>query len=254
MAAMSDAIAWRHSAHERVCDRIEPWAHGTAVRATPFPTYYDFNALRLEGPDPGLDAEQLAAEAERLQGDLEHRKIEVEDAVAGERLRPGFEALGWRTTRLLWMAHEGPPPPTSEDLQPEDVHRDEVRHLRLEWTDHWTEEEVAEFIPVADAVSDLEGERYAAVRGDDGRPVAFSSYSATPHGGEVLRVFVTERRRGRGIGRALTAWTTGRIFAAGAPLAWITADDEYHAKDLYASLGFRAVWTMYEFVRDPQSR
>ena len=54
------ARAWRHAAHTAVCDVIVPWAHGTIVRATRHPTYYDFNLVRVED-DPGMSVEALAA-------------------------------------------------------------------------------------------------------------------------------------------------------------------------------------------------
>jgi hypothetical protein len=33
---------------ERVFDVLEPWAHGTIVRATRYPSYFDFNVVRVE--------------------------------------------------------------------------------------------------------------------------------------------------------------------------------------------------------------
>src|SRR6185503_6593555 len=58
------AIAWRHGYHAAVGNLIEPWAHGTVVRADDMPSYYEYNLARAEGPDPGLGAEALAAAAE----------------------------------------------------------------------------------------------------------------------------------------------------------------------------------------------
>ena len=37
------ARAWRNAAHAAVCDLLEPWAHGTVVRATGYPSYFDLN-------------------------------------------------------------------------------------------------------------------------------------------------------------------------------------------------------------------
>ena len=42
------ARAWRDAAHDAVCDVVEPWAHGTVVRATRYPGSYEFNAVRVE--------------------------------------------------------------------------------------------------------------------------------------------------------------------------------------------------------------
>ncbi len=99
---MRHAIDWRHGYHAAVADRVEPWEHGTVVRTTDLPTFYEYNLARVEGPDPGLSAEQLAEAAEPHLEGLTHRRIEVEDADAGARLRSGFEAhgLGLRAARL----------------------------------------------------------------------------------------------------------------------------------------------------------
>ena len=96
------AIAWRHGYHAAVCGRIEPWRHGTLARADDLPTYYDYNLVRVEHGDPGLDAEALAAAAEPSLADLGHRRIEVEDDAAGARLRRGLQGdgLGRRAARL----------------------------------------------------------------------------------------------------------------------------------------------------------
>ena len=84
---MRRAIAWRHGSHAAVCDVAEPWAFGTVVRASDVPTYYEYNLARVEGPDPGVSAEALAAAAETYHAGLDHRRVEVEDTAAGRRLR-----------------------------------------------------------------------------------------------------------------------------------------------------------------------
>jgi hypothetical protein len=42
------ARAWRNATHAAVCDVLAPWAHGTVVRATAYPSYFDFNLVRVE--------------------------------------------------------------------------------------------------------------------------------------------------------------------------------------------------------------
>jgi GNAT superfamily N-acetyltransferase len=95
-AGAGRAVAWRHGYHAAVCGRVEPWAHGTVVRADDVPTYYEYNLARVEGGRDlisGLDAEALAAAAEPALADLGHRRIEVEDTADGARLAPGFAAF-----------------------------------------------------------------------------------------------------------------------------------------------------------------
>ena len=99
------AIAWRHGYHAAVCNRVEPWAHGTVARADDVPTYYEYNLARVEGRDPGLEAEALAAAAEPALADLGHRRIEVEDTP-----RPRAAGAGLRGARLGRRAARVPAP------------------------------------------------------------------------------------------------------------------------------------------------
>ena len=55
----------------------EPWAHGTVVRATRYPDYYDLNTIRVED-DPGMSADELAAFADEVQAELAHRRFDFE--------------------------------------------------------------------------------------------------------------------------------------------------------------------------------
>ena len=110
-----------------VCDVFEPWRHGTVVRATRFPDYFDFNVVRVE-EDPGMSAEALAAFADQALDGLRHRRMDFEDSdAAARRYGPGFEALGWMTERLVWMRHETPPP-AGPDIAVEEVPYDEAVH------------------------------------------------------------------------------------------------------------------------------
>jgi len=61
--AAARARAWRDAAHAAVCDVLEPWSHGTVVRATSRPSYWAFNVVRVE-EDPA-DVEDAVARAAR---------------------------------------------------------------------------------------------------------------------------------------------------------------------------------------------
>ena len=77
-------------AHAAVCDVIEPWAHGTVVRATRYPSYFDYNLVRVE-EDPGKALEDLVAfVADEALAGLEHRRVDFDDAAGGDALRPGL--------------------------------------------------------------------------------------------------------------------------------------------------------------------
>jgi GNAT superfamily N-acetyltransferase len=250
VAGRSRAIAWRRGQHAGLCDVVEPWEHGTAVRCTRLPTFWNYNSLRVEGPDTGVGAEALAHAADALQGDLAHRQIEIEDEAAGERLRPAFDALGWATERLAWMLLEGPPP-AGPDF--DEVPFADTVTLRVEWslTSPWTADAEAArgFAVHEDTVAALRGTRALQAYDADGVAVGFVSFSTTQGDtAEVEQVYVSPAQRGHGTGGALVA-AAARTAAGTATL--IIADDEGESKRLYARLGFVPVWFQHVFTRRP---
>lgn len=239
----AQAVACRHAQHDLICDRIEAWEYGTAVRASRYPTYYDFNCLRLEHGEP--DVPELLTIAEARQHDLLHRKIEVEDEALGDRLRPGFLDAGWRTYRLVWMVIDGEP--EAPAIEPEEVHFRDIRPLRAEWPNDFTAHEIAAFAPVEEEVADRLRCRTFIARDDGGRPAAFVLFSHAPN--EVRMVFTSPAVRGRGLARALVG---AAVRACDGPVV-IVADDEDSPKELYEKIGFRPAWVMWEMTRRPGS-
>ena len=242
------ALHWQHSRHAAICDRIEPWAHGTVVRATEYPGYHDFNAVRVE-EDPGMSVEELAAFADEALGGLSHRRLDFEAISVAEPLRPGFEAIGWTSSRLVLMRHEAPAP-SGEAIAVEEVHYDSVHDLRAAWF----EEESPEQDPgdyhrqAAEVAARLNVSVLAVVK--NGEPVAFAQLERSGDTAEITEVYVNPDERGNGLGTTLTK---AAIDAARAvDDLWIAADDEDRPKELYARLGFRPVLTTLELTRWPE--
>jgi GNAT superfamily N-acetyltransferase len=226
-----------------------PWQHGTSVRCTAHPGFWDYNSLRLEGPDPGASADELAAAAERFQEGLRHRRIEVEDEGAGARLRPAFERLGWKTSRLVWLALSDPP--GGPDF--EEVPFEATRELRLEWArSEGYEIGEREYARQADAEEDVARRRgvRALVQRDGGRVCAYVTFLTDGETAEVEQAYVEPARRGHGTGGGLVA---AAARAGGASETFIVADDEGDPKRLYQRLGFRPVWIQHEFTRRPSA-
>jgi ribosomal protein S18 acetylase RimI-like enzyme len=225
-----------------------PWEHGTLVRCSAHPGFWDYNSLRLEGPDTGASADELAAVAERLQEGLRHRRIEVEDEATGARLRPAFELLGWKTARLVWLALSDPP--AGPDF--EEVPIEATRELRLEWArSEALEISEREFLRQADAEEDVarrRGLRALVERDAGGRPVGYATFYTDGSTAEVEQAYVEPALRGRGTGGGLVA---AAARAGGATETFIVADDEGDPKRLYQRLGFRPVWIQHEFTRRP---
>ena len=242
------ARAWRHGYHAAVCDEIEPWEHGTVVRAMRYPTYYDLNVVRVED-EPGMSAAELTALAEHEQGGFGHRRIDFEQIEAAESRRAEMTALGWKQTRLLWMLHRRPLPEVEAEIAVEEVPYGAVDALRLAWhLEDFDGSEYARFSVAAREVSETRGVRVLAVR-EDGEPIAFAQLEHSGEGAEITQVYVHPERRGGGRGTAMTRAAV--LAAAGARDVWIVADDEDRPKELYGRLGFDPVWRTMECLLLP---
>ena len=240
------ARAWHHAAQAAVCDVLEPWTHGTVVRATRYPGYFDFNVVRVER-DPTMSAEALMAFADEALDGLEHRRVDIEVVDAAESLRAGFEADGWHTDRLVWMRHEASPP-HGPDVAVEEVPYEAVHALRVAWHREDFPDQDTDYLEGAREVAQRRGAQVLAVR-TDGSPVAFAQLERDGDSAEIAQVYVLPEHRGRGLGTAMTRAAIGAAGEAGD--LWIVADDEDRPKELYHRLGFRPAWTACEFLRSP---
>jgi ribosomal protein S18 acetylase RimI-like enzyme len=241
------ARAWLHDAQGAVCDLIEPWAHGTVVRATRYPGYWDFNVVRVE-EESELSAEALAAFSDEALSGLAHRRVDLELAAAAEPLRADFRALGWLTTRLVWMRHEGPAR-SAPEIPVEPVPYEALNDLRVTWHgEDFPDNPLGDYLVHAREVARLRDTEVLAVLENDA-PVAYAQLTSDGRSTEIEQVYVSPDHRGRGLGTALTR---AAIRAAGdVEDLWIVADDEGRPKQLYARLGFRPVWTAIEALRPP---
>jgi GNAT superfamily N-acetyltransferase len=241
------AVAWRHAQHAAVCERLEPWEHGTAVYAPQFSGFWTYNSVRVEGPDAGLDSDAVVAAAERLQAGQAHRHVEVEDVTAGARVRPGLEALGWTVERNVWMAADGPVHAAAAGAEITEAPFPRTRPLREQWAGGAFG---TGFARLEEAVAAHRGTRALIAWGPAGEAIGFTTFSVAGELAEVEQAYVVADRRGEGIGAALVAAASG---AAAARTTVIVADDEGDPKRLYARLGFAPAWIQHVFIRRPPS-
>jgi ribosomal protein S18 acetylase RimI-like enzyme len=241
------ARAWARASQEAVCDSIEEWEHGWIARTPTYPRYFDLSLVHVV-TDPGFTAGELVEFADRALEGFEHRRVGVEPIEAGERIRPGLEALGWKATRLVWMRHEGAAPPGAGPLV-ERVPYEAAHDLRVAWTyEDFPELDPTGYFEQARAVSEARGVEVLAAH-DEGVPVAFAELERVGDSAEIASVYVHPDHRGTGLGTAITR----AAIEAGSDARdlWIVADADGRAREIYERLGFREEMTLLDFLRLP---
>jgi ribosomal protein S18 acetylase RimI-like enzyme len=110
MDAWERAIAFMRTVDERAAESVVPFRWGRALINRRLDRVHDLNFLIADRVGEA-GASELDAEAERIQGDagLAHRRVNVDNRPAVERLSPAFGQLGYTPERFVIMAHRGRP-------------------------------------------------------------------------------------------------------------------------------------------------
>jgi ribosomal protein S18 acetylase RimI-like enzyme len=231
----------------------EAFAYGTAVFDERVPRRWDSNYLLVEQVPDGVGAKELAAEAERVQGaaGLTHRKLELRDEAAGERLEPQFRALGWTVNRHLLMAlrRESDREPDRSRVREVDVAalRD-VRAKQIHGYAWGADPEVVEQLYEAKLfLSRVVDARFFAVVIDE-QPVSWTDLYVADGIAQIEDVGTLEDHRGRGYASAVVLHAADEARTAGAELVFLVADDEDWPKELYRKLGFDELGRVYEYL------
>jgi ribosomal protein S18 acetylase RimI-like enzyme len=236
---------------DMVGSREEPCRWGTAVFAPELPLRHDSNYLLADRLTEDADAGALAREADRLQGPagLGHRCVMLHDAGAGERLAPGFEALGWKTFRGVLMAHRRSPErwvDTSEvvETDAEALRAARERHV-LSYP--WGTPEVARQVLGARALFPVPTRDYAVFV--DGEPVSWVECTRDGAVAQVEALATVEAHRGRGHASRVLLRAVEDARRAGADLVFLCADASDWPQRLYGRLGFDEIGRYAKFTR-----
>ena len=232
--------------------RKVPFRYGTALFDNRLPLRWDSNYLLVEPLPPEVDAEELAEEAERIQGPagLRHRKLEVRDESDGARLEPQFRRLGWTVSRNVLMALHREPDRSPDRSLVREVDLEVLREPRTEQirTYEWgADPEVASQLHAAKRYFTERVEtRFFAVM-VDGRPVSWTDLYLAEGTAQIEDVGTLESHRGRGYASALVVHAAEEARRSGAELVFLVADDEDWPKELYGKLGFDELGRVYAF-------
>jgi len=245
------AFALMDRLDERTAERLEPTPYGPVLVHTRLARVHDLNFLRAEEPGDAT-AEELAAEAERVQGaaGIDHRRVNVRGEEQQKRFEPQFVELGWEPQRFVLMVQRrGPDRPAQHEVR--EVDEPTMRPL---WADGissqpWASEPLVQQILEhrRDVGRAIPTQYFAAEA--DGRLVAHAELYSEDRVGQVENVFTLPDYRGRGLARSLVLRGVAESHAAGNDLTFLVADADDWPQRLYEKLGFETVGRYARFLR-----
>ena len=255
-ADMRHAVELMRSVHDGSCDRRAPFSHGTALFNLALPRVWDLNFMRLESWDDPPRADDLAIEADRVQGGagLGHRRITVEHEQTALALLPGFRRLGWSVQRHLVMAHRHP---SELDANGTRVIEIDAERLRAERHDFLGEARIG---TDADAVRQLADRVLATARATDlrlfahehdGAVVSVCELYSNERSGQIEDVATRTAHRGRGLARAVVLRALEASREAGHELTFLVADEDDWPRRLDERLGFVTIGRLHYFAKAP---
>ena len=243
--------AYRRAHFEQITARAEPFAHGVAVFTPEHPTKWDLNLVVVDDAD-GVSAEELIADAERLQAPagLRHRKLEV--LHGGDALVDGFAAAqGWTAERVVVMALRGADVRGDAPAEVREVDFEPVRGLMEAWYGETMSAAEARDLAESDAdTAGPAGARFFIVE-RDGEPAACCSLLGHGGVGQVEEVYTAAAHRGHGLASAVIRAAIAASRERGDDLVMIMADADDWPQKLYERLGFETVDAYRSFTRKP---
>jgi GNAT superfamily N-acetyltransferase len=226
-----------------------PLDWGSAIFHDDFPRWADLNTIRVEVAAEDLDAGRLHGVAERLQGGLDQRRIEVFDAPTAELLAPGMTALGYEPGRSVLMGWDGGEPPPAPQV--EEVPYRAIEHLRAEWLrdDPWAPD--LEQALAADRITFATTPTRAFSVVEQGLTRAYGLLVDLGETALVEDVYTSPTARGRGLGAAVIHRLIWESRAGGHEDTVLATPARGHARPLYERLGFTRLGAVHRFLRRP---
>jgi ribosomal protein S18 acetylase RimI-like enzyme len=250
-AELDRAFAFEDALHDAAVDRSEPIPIGRALFTDSLPVVWSLNFLRID--QIGVTAEEIATEAQRLQGGagLEHRRVIVEDENAGRGLEAGFVALGWKPDVFLFMVPRREPNRSIDTADVVEVSREELRPIREailnEWLGKVDEDLMAQLAKSERRFAAAGNARHFAVV-VDGKPVSSTDLFTDGRTAQIEDVGTLPEHRGAGHASAVVMKALVEARAMGHDFVFLVADARDWPKEMYRRLGFDPIGERYAFL------
>jgi len=258
--ALARAIAFARAADAGAAERAEPHPWGVALHDADHPHTYVLNTLAIDRPlDPGIGAQAVAAELERLYSGLGHRRVVVDDDATGARVAGGLREEGYAASAELVMALDragegaaagASPAPSARECTEAELRAVERAFMLEEGRERDIAEEVLDARAAVGATRPRTRFFVAAL---DGRDVASATLYSNGAVAQIEDVGVLPGARGHGLGRAVVAAARDAALAAPHELVFIVGDEDDWPKDLYVRMGFRPIGRTWTCLREAVS-
>ena len=248
------AAAFEEAVRDACAERLVPSSLGTAVFNDTLHRVWSLNVLRVE--NTGASAEEMAAEAERLQSEagLLHRRVFVADSEAGRKLEERFTALGWKTDAFVFMVPSRPPNREIDLSGVVEVEREALASLEeaiiRETLPNVDEETVHQIQEANRMVAEAGRARHFAVV-FDGAAVSSTDLYSDGSTAQIEDVGTLAEYRGHGYASAVVMRALAEARATGHDFVFLVADARDWPKELYRRLGFDAAGEKYAYLRSP---
>jgi ribosomal protein S18 acetylase RimI-like enzyme len=245
------AIAFMRAVDERAAEEVVPFRWGRALINRRLKMVHDLNFLIADRFD-GADASSLVAEAERIQGQagLSHRRINVDDPTAADRLSSGFATLGYKPDRFVIMVHQRRPDRLVDTASVREVDWSLIRPARAREiaTQPWARDPrvVEQMLAKHELTAYGTRTRYFAAL-VDGQVVSSCELRTADDAAQVETVETLDEFRRRGLSRAVVS--AALEAAAAYEFVFLVADANDWPQDFYRRLGFDEVGIESRFLR-----
>lgn len=245
------ASAFEEAIRDACAERVVETRFGPCLFNDTFARIWNLNFLRAERPRAAT-AQDIAGEAERVQGSagLRHRRVLLPPD--DDRLAAEFRALGWQPDHFLFMVRRRGPErliPTEHvsEVQPESLAQLRDAIVR-EWSPSSGDDLVQQIIGADTLMWKTANGRCFAVL-HDGEPVSAAVLYSDGRTAQVEDVATMPGHRGRGHASAVVERAVAEALAAGHDFVFLVADADDWPKELYGLLGFDAVGERYAYLK-----
>jgi predicted GNAT family acetyltransferase len=250
MDAWHRAIAYMRAVDERLAEEVIPFRWGRALINRRLNLVHDLNFLIADRVD-GADAGALAVEAERIQGEagLSHRRINVDDQAAGDRLSPAFTALGYTPERFVVMVRQHSPDRQVDTSRVREVDwalLRPARELKLRQQPWAPAPKVSQILAKHELTASLVNTRYFGALVED-RVVSSCELRTESGTAQIETVETLEAFRRRGLSRAVVS--AALEAARSCAFVFLVADANDWPQEFYRRLGFDEVGIESRFLR-----